>query len=319
VGDNAAQAVDPDSPDAILNAGHYALRFPPLHEAAFHAATLGQRRRLLMACGILGGPSVVIGSANVHRLMPELGAEVWICILLWMLISGVGLTMVWFTPARRRKHWHGEALTTLMATLIGLLTIWMPTVSRNDAAFTHSAMAALPVMYLCIAARQRFYWALSSSVLLLLCYALFVKGYTPHQEVLAAGNLRLMASCCVLALAANYAFEYRERRNWLLRQAERSRHRTLADASHHLRELSIQDPLTGLANRRHFDATLQQAWSQAVTRQQALAVLLIDVDFFKPYNDTRGHPAGDSCLIQIARLLRAIAHTNDATAARLDW
>jgi diguanylate cyclase (GGDEF)-like protein len=60
------------------------------------------------------------------------------------------------------------------------------------------------------------------------------------------------------------------------------------------------DPLTGLANRRTLDDDLRAAWSRCVRDGEPLAVLVIDVDHFKAFNDTVGHQAGDACLAAIA-------------------
>jgi diguanylate cyclase (GGDEF)-like protein/PAS domain S-box-containing protein len=75
----------------------------------------------------------------------------------------------------------------------------------------------------------------------------------------------------------------------------------LAKANARLKELSEIDGLTQIANRRRFDLTLKQAWNRLLCTQAPISLILFDVDHFKAYNDTHGHPAGDSCLIQIAR------------------
>jgi diguanylate cyclase (GGDEF)-like protein len=71
-----------------------------------------------------------------------------------------------------------------------------------------------------------------------------------------------------------------------------------------LRSLAQLDGLTGLANRRHFDATLDAEWRRGVRSGSPLALILIDIDYFKNFNDCYGHPAGDACLQQVAKCLR---------------
>ena len=83
-----------------------------------------------------------------------------------------------------------------------------------------------------------------------------------------------------------------------------------------LQVLSTNDKLTGLANRRTFDESLQQAWFKALRSQQPLALIVADVDHFKKYNDTYGHPEGDECLRRVAQAIRTTVKTNGALNAR---
>lgn len=67
--------------------------------------------------------------------------------------------------------------------------------------------------------------------------------------------------------------------------------------------LAKQDALTGLANRRHFDETLIHEIQRAEREHYPLSLILIDIDYFKSYNDNYGHPAGDSCLQQVSHTI----------------
>ncbi|MEI6734800.1 MAG: diguanylate cyclase [Comamonadaceae bacterium] len=89
----------------------------------------------------------------------------------------------------------------------------------------------------------------------------------------------------------------------------------LQEANRKLEAISITDALTGIANRRHFDAVLADEWTRAARAGHALALGLMDVDWFKKFNDHYGHPAGDECLRQVARVLSdAIGRTGDLVA-----
>ncbi|MDV6237683.1 diguanylate cyclase [Leptospira ellisii] len=72
-----------------------------------------------------------------------------------------------------------------------------------------------------------------------------------------------------------------------------------------LEELSYMDPLTRVFNRRYFDEQIRMAWGRASRHHSPLSLLMIDVDFFKQFNDTYGHVEGDRALIQVAREIRA--------------
>ncbi|MEZ5637983.1 MAG: diguanylate cyclase [Burkholderiaceae bacterium] len=80
-------------------------------------------------------------------------------------------------------------------------------------------------------------------------------------------------------------------------------HLTLKAQSDQLRRQAYVDGLTGLSNRRHFDETLEREWNRARRQGAALSVVLLDVDFFKRFNDRYGHLGGDDCLRRVAGVL----------------
>ena len=81
--------------------------------------------------------------------------------------------------------------------------------------------------------------------------------------------------------------------------------RKLDEANRELKRLSAVDGLTGIANRRSFDDALAKEWRRAARNQAPLALLLVDVDYFKQFNDNYGHQLGDECLKAVARTLDA--------------
>lgn len=79
-----------------------------------------------------------------------------------------------------------------------------------------------------------------------------------------------------------------------------------------IRRISGLDPLTKLANRYSFNEALEREWRHMPQQARPLALLFIDIDDFKPYNDTYGHPAGDECLKRIAEQIKNILeHPSD--------
>ena len=114
--------------------------------------------------------------------------------------------------------------------------------------------------------------------------------------------------CDELALAAS--------RDQLAEQVQ-LRTAELQAANQSLEALSRHDPLTGLANRRHFDELKEIEFRRAVRHKTPLAVLMCDVDFFKLYNDTHGHMLGDECLKQVAEALRGVFGRSGEVTARL--
>jgi len=96
----------------------------------------------------------------------------------------------------------------------------------------------------------------------------------------------------------------------------------LHDITHHkqsetaLQRAALVDPLTRIANRRHFDAFFDKEWQRAIRSSQPLSLIVLDVDHFKGYNDSLGHAAGDACLQAIAEALQSHAMRPTDLAAR---
>lgn len=307
----------PGSLEDVAQRGHRWLRFPRALEAQFQADTLEQRRIFLAVCGVIGILGIYLGAVNVEKLMPDAAALARSNVNICIVSGSLTLLCILLLPKPLRRTWQAEAATFVNTFGLCVAIIYGPMISHTDTAVTQSVALIGSVMYACIAARLRFVWAFACGVLSLLGYVIFVQGRTPLQELIVTSNIKLLALSFAFVLVANYAIEYNERRNWVLRKLQEKQRAVLQETSQRLHRLSVQDPLTGLFNRRQFDTDLRLAWSQAEAAQQPLALLMLDVDFFKRYNDTYGHPAGDACLMQVADVLSKVAQEHGGVAARL--
>lgn len=147
----------------------------------------------------------------------------------------------------------------------------------------------------------------SSLEMLMLAFALADRINVMRQEKLQA-QARLLQT--------------REQLVETLQQSERELEQRVAERTQELQvlnsrleTLSQTDALTGIANRRHFDDVLAKEWKRAQRVGEPLALAVLDVDWFKAYNDHYGHPAGDSCLQQVAQTLAAtISRSTDLVA-----
>lgn len=99
-------------------------------------------------------------------------------------------------------------------------------------------------------------------------------------------------------------------------EALRSRTRELETLNAALERMATEDGLTGLANRRALDQFINATWRHSVRHELPIALVLIDVDYFKQYNDRYGHQMGDACLRQIAEAARRHARRGMDLAAR---
>jgi len=81
-------------------------------------------------------------------------------------------------------------------------------------------------------------------------------------------------------------------------------------------KISQTDPLTGLANRRYFDERFEYEWQRCARQKEHLAVIMVDIDHFKQYNDTYGHLQGDECLTQVAHAISSASRRATEIVAR---
>lgn len=155
---------------------------------------------------------------------------------------------------------------------------------------------------------------ITSTIILLILYAVnyFVPSTLTYKLVFGAFYI----SCFVFTSYINWKLN-RERYNVFLNALEaRNQHREATERGKALLKLSRTDPLTGLENRRAVDERLRDLWGSWQRHGRTFAVLLIDVDFFKRFNDYYGHQKGDRCLMEVADSLRHLVEQHNASIGR---
>ena len=117
----------------------------------------------------------------------------------------------------------------------------------------------------------------------------------------------------IRAHAKNYLMQLeRDAAFFALREMKKQ----LEKSNRKLEKLSMLDGLTGIANRRHFDSSFEEEYQRARQTQSPLSLILIDIDYFKLFNDTYGHQPGDDCLKQVASVLENECKKSTDLAAR---
>ncbi|MDF2963513.1 MAG: diguanylate cyclase, partial [Paenibacillus sp.] len=94
------------------------------------------------------------------------------------------------------------------------------------------------------------------------------------------------------------------------KQAEES----LLEANKMLQQLTLLDGLTQIPNRRSMEESLTVCWEKSQRQSQPLSLIMMDIDYFKSYNDTYGHLGGDQCLMQVAKAIQSAVRTKDLAA-----
>ncbi len=205
-------------------------------------------------------------------------------------------------------------MTAGLAAAVCLAFILSSTVSPY--AHLYHVGVLVVIMYGNVVMRLRFWYAVVYSLALTAIHVAGVFMLPGFPERMIVPIMSLVTSTAAFTLTACYVLERDERRRYLMTERERGLIYELSDAQERLRESSRVDDLTTLYNRRHFQEQAQQMWQRAQFDRSAMAILMMDVDHFKKFNDRYGHPAGDACLKRVASVIRAAITRHSGLVAR---
>jgi diguanylate cyclase (GGDEF)-like protein len=215
-----------------------------------------------------------------------------------------------FLPLGRR---HPEVLTFGILAVVQAEVAWM--IARTGAApcYVLGLTLTLYASGCVLVIRPRWTVALVVTTWLALSAFLLVPGLRvrPADLVAIAGYVGTASLIAVVGHLRRHASTVSELATRLRLEQEQRRTGVLLGR---LDRLSHEDPLTGLANRRRWDAELTSVCAEARARGGAVSLLLLDLDHFKRLNDTHGHPGGDEVLRRVAGLLAAAVRGEDLVA-----
>lgn len=287
------------------------LAFPPELEARFEADMRDQRVRHLRRMIVFGFVIFhLYGLSNVLTA-PDV-AMMDLCLRMGMA-TPIGLGILWLigrVTGRTR-----EALCGLGMLAVASAAILAVALGHDPVVPLSAPGIGLVVIFGNNLLILRFPWAcLLGAVTVTACVAIVSLGDEAITAASVVTELDILAAVSI-SLVAAHQIEAAQRRGYLITLRETLRSQRLAAENTALARLSSTDPLTGLANRRAFTERLERLWAETRTGQP-FALLLVDVDHFKRFNDLYGHGAGDACLREVADLLRAHAARSDDLVAR---
>lgn len=300
------------SVDRLLDQHSRELRFPAPLEQRFEQDTGAERGRRFQMLGLVAMLLYNLFLFTDRDMLPDVYLTAW-KIRLGVVTPAI-LLVVWLIGQPRFAALR-EALVSLLLLLSTASIVVIFSLSYHSNATYYHMGIVLILMFGNIVVRLRFWYALVVCALTQLVYSLALMqiGQMPVEVKLNNGAVLFVS--IVISLIANFQMEYDLRRDYLVALREQIRNLKLAFANAKLEvanaelsRLSSIDPLTGLANRRSFSERLEIEWRRASRDGQQLALLFVDVDHFKAYNDTYGHQAGDDCLVRVASTLKNALH-----------
>lgn len=227
-----------------------------------------------------------------------------------LLVTPVSLFLAWFM-GRTTPLWTERLVLMgiINAYLLPLLIFWLT--NSPLGLFTFGELF-LTIAYanMVLTLRYRYAVIFTGICAISSLIALLTKpGLDPDLQL--AFSVQILTACA-FGLYANYRSEMRRCMDYLS-TLEAALHATIAEeARQQSHELSRTDALTELPNRLY----LQERLTEWFEQHYSITVMMIDIDFFKPYNDALGHPEGDRCLREIAQLFAAIGTASNIFCAR---
>ena len=292
--------------DTFIGARHRGLNFPGWLERQLEHDTRRRRAQRLR--------SAVPAIAVIYNLylLPDwllVGDKIEIALILhfavvtpWILLTG------WLIKDDSSKLLReGLAASIPVAIVLQILVSFVLTSSVNAGHYQYFVL--LVVLFTNTVQRLPFRYAVTVSGMILACYALaaVVSGHLSGPVAFVA--ITTLAISAYLTLTSNYYLERDGRRAYLHALRDRLRHAEVEVAARH-------DSLTGLANRHYLSERLDSLWKCDDQAVSPVAVIMIDFDHFKLFNDRYGHAGGDTCLKRIAACVSAELRGGEDLAVR---
>lgn len=276
------------SPDVLAAQELAWLRFGYDEEAQFrleYEASARGPRMVLLAMGlVLAGTTPLYDRFLLH--IPESFVAFSRTMQFGVQVPALlfAMAMTWWAPLRR---WSAPATVLAMMASVMALSFQQVIGPAHGYSVPHD-FAALAVAGTCLLGRLRLKYLLPWALALILIASIMqLHGFAYSSEALH--DVISMWMILLLAVIAAYMLEYSARENWRQRRK--------------LEEQAAHDALTGLPNRRYFDSMFVHLIRVAARERKNIALMILDVDHFKNYNDHYGHPAGDDCLRRVGRWL----------------
>ena len=160
------------------------------------------------------------------------------------------------------------------------------------------------VLYPFLLMNMRYRFAAASGIAVFLLFAALGNSVVGMSHGGYMSSVGILGAAFVMGAIGGYILERHKRRNFLQQYLTRLEVSDLQRSNLKLESLSHIDPLTDIPNRRFFDTNFEKEWARCRRDKLPISLLLVDIDRFKLYNDSYGHPAGDHVLKQVAKCLK---------------
>lgn len=261
---------------------------------------------------ILGAFGLVLFLVADKLVMPELFVQ---AVIIRSIGAAIILLMVGYIYQHPSYRWD-QFLLCLGGLIIHLSLILIGVLAANNGHYHYQFGSIITIFFIANIARVGFSYALPCALMMFFSQIFAITQLASISNEQTVEILFIFTFVTLISLIVNARMEYEIRKNFLRMLLLSYEQDQLIKTQNELRELSISDTLTGLFNRRYFNKHIEREWLSATRQQSDIAVLMIDVDDFKRYNDTMGHLAGDDALSSIGSTLKHCVQRPDDLVAR---
>jgi len=260
---------------------------------------------------ILGALGLVAFLFADQVVIPELLKEM-------LIVRTSGALLILFFLGLTYNHtlfrWH-QLLLCMGGLVIHLSLIFIGILAAKHGQYHYQFGSIITIFFLSNVLRVGFLYALPFTLLMLSAQLVSIVFFTEASPAQVTEIFFIYSFVSFISLIVNGRMEHEVRTNFLRKILLQHEQERVIETQEELRKQSISDTLTGLYNRRYFNTCIEREWLNAARQKTPLAVLMIDVDDFKLYNDTQGHLAGDDALEKIGQALKScIKRPNDIVA-----
>ncbi len=295
----------------LINSRMYFVKFPSKLEQQYSRQYKNEAAREFRLRGLIILVLYLYLSAGIYEILPVEEVRNWLMLYGWV---GVIVFVAWILSLFKQFSQWFDFYTCIGSSLAIAITFAMTGIldGGGNVLFHAAMMYAVVIIYGFVG--MRFYTATLAGWSGGVIGLLMTVHFNGQLEWTLLQRTYTFSSFLGMCLA--YATDHQHRENYLQSCLIELTRLKMVDQAKQLETLSQRDALTGLANRRHLDEVIHSEWNRSIRYKTPMTVMMIDIDYFKNYNDSLGHQEGDRCLKKIADSIAKSAARSGDLAAR---
>ncbi len=293
--------------DREIAGGFRTLVFSPTIERGFEDGRHEERVRSFVKSGLMATILYDLFLVSDAQMIPDaFGSAVLVRLGIFTPLFFLSV----FVVTRVRSRHLRESIATVLSIFSVFLVMLILSMSKSPDTTTYQYGAVLIMLFSSLVIRLRIRYSITALVVSIVIQLIAIKHLPGTSPKIFQSQVIFFLTAGIMMAVSAYMLEHEQRLGYLLGLRSTLLNKQLEQAAR-------LDPLTGLGNRRYLSAVLDTALAKGAAKAKRVSALLLDIDYFKRFNDAYGHQAGDRCLQQIGDCVRvACASFAGATAIR---